>query len=62
MTEKLFTDGDGVLFATEPGLPMKKFKIVSAIWDKEVNQWVYKITNLAGDVFTKIEEKKLTMD
>lgn len=62
MSEKLFTDGDGVLFTTEQGQPMKKFKVVSAIWDKDNNQWLYKITSTSGVVLTQIEEKKLTMD
>ncbi len=62
MTEKLFTDGDDVLFTTTPGKPMQKFKVVSAIWDKNLNLWLYKISNKAGETIFKVEERLLTMD
>ncbi len=62
MTEKLFTDGDDVLFTVEAGKPMQKFKVLSSTWDKSQNMWLYKISNKAGETFFKIEEKLLTMD
>ncbi|MBC7538858.1 MAG: hypothetical protein H7281_08555 [Bacteriovorax sp.] len=62
MPEKLFIDGDDVLFMSVPGEPLKKFKVVSAVWDKTNNEWIYKISNKSGESFVKVREKLLTMD
>lgn len=62
MTVRLFIDGDDVLFMSEPGKPMKKFKVGGAMWNKTTNEWVYKLIHANGEVITAVSEKHLTMD
>jgi hypothetical protein len=62
MSEKLFIDGDSVLFMSVPGQPLKKFLVVSAIWDKSNNVWNYKLKDMVGNTISNVSEKQLTMD
>ena len=62
MSERIFIDGDSVLYAPVVGQALKKFKVFGAIWDSKNNEWLYKIKNVQGEELKNINEKQLTMD
>ena len=62
MSERVFTDGDAVLYAPVAGAALKKFKVTGAVKDDKTREWKYKIKSADGTELKDIEEKKLTMD